>query len=303
VIPEGPVALSDGSVLVVEMAARRPNRARAEGRTEVVAELGGSHILALMEEGDDAFNRQDAAAMDTAHHPDMVAQVMGSAEPICGRDAHTAGHGRDVPSVPDIHVDNDSYPIQFGQGDWMTVITKVTGTFSGELALPDGTVIPGTGKSFEVNSPPRRGGRAICSSRSMCSGTQRSWPSRSGLHSVQSAGMTRQPRIRRPHSSTRSVTTPTTSDRSPRDSATSATPRPTPIAPTGPSSIRDRSRFRLLLNSIARFGRPGRVVPCQEHALGSKPPTPPARARPALPVLANGRGLAETAPSATMQVS
>jgi hypothetical protein len=33
----------------------------------------------------------------------------------------------------------------------MTVITKVTGTFSGELALPEGTVIPGTGKSFEVN--------------------------------------------------------------------------------------------------------------------------------------------------------
>jgi gluconolactonase len=40
VIPEGPVALSDGSVLVVEMAARRLNRA-GRGRTEVVAELGG----------------------------------------------------------------------------------------------------------------------------------------------------------------------------------------------------------------------------------------------------------------------
>jgi hypothetical protein len=66
---------------------------------------------------------------------------------------------------------------------------------------------------------------------------------------------------------------------------------------------RPSSRFRLLLNSVARFGRPGRVVPCQEHALGSKPPTPPARARPALPVLANGRGRAESAPSGTMQMS
>jgi NAD(P)-dependent dehydrogenase (short-subunit alcohol dehydrogenase family) len=32
-----------------------------------------------------------------------------------------------------------------------TVIGRVTGTFSGELILPDGTVIPGTGKSFEVD--------------------------------------------------------------------------------------------------------------------------------------------------------
>jgi hypothetical protein len=33
----------------------------------------------------------------------------------------------------------------------MTVVTKATGTFSGEMALPDGKVIPGTGKSFALN--------------------------------------------------------------------------------------------------------------------------------------------------------
>jgi hypothetical protein len=36
-------------------------------------------------------------------------------------------------------------------GDWTTVIGRVTGTFSGQLVLPDGTVIPGTGKSFEID--------------------------------------------------------------------------------------------------------------------------------------------------------
>lgn len=110
-----------------------------------------SHILALMKKGDDAFNRRDAAAMDAVHHPDMVAHIMGSAEPINGRDAHTAAMEGMFRAFPDVHVYNDPYPIQFGQGDWMTVVTKATGTFSGELALPDGTVIPGTGKSFEVN--------------------------------------------------------------------------------------------------------------------------------------------------------
>jgi SnoaL-like polyketide cyclase len=51
---------------------------------------------------------------------------------------------------PDVHVDNDPYPIQFGSGDWITVITHVTGTFTGKMILPDGNVIPPTGKTFDV---------------------------------------------------------------------------------------------------------------------------------------------------------
>ena len=51
---------------------------------------------------------------------------------------------------PDMHVYSDSYPIQFGSGDWITVVTNSTGTFTGEMTLPDGTVIPPTGKAFDV---------------------------------------------------------------------------------------------------------------------------------------------------------
>ncbi len=39
--PEGPVAVSDGSVLIVEMQARRVTRVKPDGRLEVVAETGG----------------------------------------------------------------------------------------------------------------------------------------------------------------------------------------------------------------------------------------------------------------------
>jgi len=53
-------------------------------------------------------------------------------------------------AFPDVHVHNDPYPVQFGSGDWMTVVTRVTGTFSGELVLADGATIPGTGKSFDL---------------------------------------------------------------------------------------------------------------------------------------------------------
>jgi len=48
-----------------------------------------------------------------------------------------------------MHVDTP-YPIQFGSGDWITVITRATGTFTGEMTLPDGTVIAPTGEAFDV---------------------------------------------------------------------------------------------------------------------------------------------------------
>jgi hypothetical protein len=52
---------------------------------------------------------------------------------------------------PDVHVHNDPYPIQFGSGDWITVITRTTGTFTGEMILPGGKVIAPTGKAFDLD--------------------------------------------------------------------------------------------------------------------------------------------------------
>jgi hypothetical protein len=108
------------------------------------------HLLALMQQGDDAFNSRDVAGMDAVHHPEMIAYVTGNAEPLYGRAAHAAAMEQFFRVFPDVHVHNDPYPVQFGSGDWITVITRVTGTFTGEMTLPDGTVIPPTGKAFNV---------------------------------------------------------------------------------------------------------------------------------------------------------
>src|SRR6266576_6273944 len=108
-----------------------------------------AHLLALMTQGDDAFNARDFEAVDAVHHPEMVAHVTGSAEPIYGAEAHGAAMQQMLGAFPDIHV-HTPYPIQFGSGDWITVITNVTGTFTGEMALPDGRVIAPTGKAFDV---------------------------------------------------------------------------------------------------------------------------------------------------------
>jgi len=108
-----------------------------------------AHLLELMTKGDDLFNARDWQALEAVHHPDMIAHVTGSAEPIYGREAHAVAMQQLVRMFPDIRV-HTPYPIQFGSGDWITVVTNVTGTFTVEMTLPDGTVIPPTGKAFDL---------------------------------------------------------------------------------------------------------------------------------------------------------
>jgi hypothetical protein len=106
-------------------------------------------LFALMTHGDDAFNARDWEGVGAIHHPEMVADVTGLAEPIYGSETHSTAMQQFLRSFPDMHV-NTPYPVQFGGGDWITVITNVTGTFTGEMALPDGTVVAPTGKAFDL---------------------------------------------------------------------------------------------------------------------------------------------------------
>jgi hypothetical protein len=76
---------------------------------------------------------------------------MGIPDPILGRVAHAAMIQQMIRVFPDIHVHNDPYPIQLGSGGWITVITRATGTFIGEMIMPDGKVIAPTGKSFDLD--------------------------------------------------------------------------------------------------------------------------------------------------------
>jgi len=108
-----------------------------------------AHLLELMTDGDNAFNARDFDAVDAVHDPDMVAFITGLAEPLHGREAHAAAMQQFLRSFPDMRVDTP-YPIQFGSGDWLTVVTQATGTFTGEMTLPNGNVIPPTGKRFEA---------------------------------------------------------------------------------------------------------------------------------------------------------
>jgi SnoaL-like polyketide cyclase len=107
------------------------------------------HLLARMAKGDELFNARDWEALGPIHHPDMIAHIPGSPEPIYGREEHGAAMQQLVRVFPDIQV-HLPYPIQFGDGDWITVVTNATGTFSGEMSLPDGSAVPPTGKAFDL---------------------------------------------------------------------------------------------------------------------------------------------------------
>jgi hypothetical protein len=79
----------------------------------------------------------------------MVAHITGNARPIYGSVKHAAAMQQMLRIFPDMHV-NTPYPIQFGNGVWITVVTRATGTFTGEMVLPDGKAIAPTGRAFDV---------------------------------------------------------------------------------------------------------------------------------------------------------
>jgi SnoaL-like polyketide cyclase len=110
-----------------------------------------TRLLELMKKGDDAFNSQDFAGMKAVHHPDLIAHIPGSTVPVHGQSAHAKMMKDMFRTFPDVHVHNDPYPIQFGTGDWITVICRATGTFTGGMILPGGKVIAPTGKAFDLN--------------------------------------------------------------------------------------------------------------------------------------------------------
>ena len=118
--------------------------------TATHTDMRTEYLIELMTKGDNAFNARDWETVDSIHHPDMIAYIPGSAEPIYGSTAHSAAMQQFLRSFPDMHV-NTPYPIQFGSGDWITVVTNATGTFTGEMTLPDGNVIAPTGKAFDLD--------------------------------------------------------------------------------------------------------------------------------------------------------
>ena len=101
----------------------------------------------------------------------MIAYVTGNADPIYGSAAHAAMVRQMFRIFPDVRVHNDPYPIQFGSGDWITVVTRTTGTFTGQMAGPTARGSPRPEKRSTSSSARPPSGRATSSSSSPPSAT------------------------------------------------------------------------------------------------------------------------------------
>ena len=100
---------------------------------------------------DEAWNARDWDTFDAYHDQSEVLVYWPGSEgdPTRGGPDHRTESERFCAAFPDNKVKHP-YDILFGDGEYTAFVTRFTGTFTGPLELPDGTVIQPTGKSFEV---------------------------------------------------------------------------------------------------------------------------------------------------------
>jgi ketosteroid isomerase-like protein len=107
--------------------------------------------MELFQTLDNAWNAQDQEVFVARHKPDVVVYWPGQPEPTRGIEDHLAESIDFWNTFPDQHLDNDPYKVFFASGDWTCSIAHFTGTMKGPMKQADGSEIPPTGKSFEVD--------------------------------------------------------------------------------------------------------------------------------------------------------
>jgi ketosteroid isomerase-like protein len=116
------------------------------GEMQVVVEEN----MELLQTLDDAWNSRDWETFRKRHSRDTAVYWPGQPEPTRGVDNHEAECVEFCRAFPDNHIDNRPYKVMFGQGDWTCSIARFTGTMTGPMKGMDGSMIPPTNKSFEI---------------------------------------------------------------------------------------------------------------------------------------------------------
>lgn len=106
--------------------------------------------MELMQTLDDAWNAQDLDTFAKRHKDDTVVRWPG--QPAThGVAAHRAEAIAFFKTFPDQHLDNRPYKVLIARGDWTCSVAHFTGSMTGPMTGADGTVIPATGKKFDVD--------------------------------------------------------------------------------------------------------------------------------------------------------
>jgi hypothetical protein len=120
--------------------------------TERAAESGSfaERNKQLMQTLDDAWNAQDLETFAKRHRNRTVVRWPGQPE-THGVEAHKQEALDFFRAFPNQHLDNRPYKVLIAQGDWTCSVARFTGTMTGPMKAADGSEIPPTGKSFEVD--------------------------------------------------------------------------------------------------------------------------------------------------------
>ena len=111
--------------------------------------MSAEQNLQLMKTLDDAWNAQDWETFNRRHAEDTDVYWPGQKDPTHGRTNHRLESIEFFKSVEN-HLENDPYKIQFGQGEWTCTVARWRGKMVGPMKMPDGRVVPPTGKTFDL---------------------------------------------------------------------------------------------------------------------------------------------------------
>jgi predicted ester cyclase len=111
---------------------------------------GEARNLELMQTLDDAWNAQDWDTFEKRHAVDTIVRWPAQA-PTHGIGAHREEAVSMFKTFPDNRVENRPYKVLFGSGDWTCSVARFHGTMRDLLTLPDGRMMPPTGRRFEVD--------------------------------------------------------------------------------------------------------------------------------------------------------
>jgi hypothetical protein len=95
----------------------------------------------------DAFSNQNWALLNEIHAPDVFV-VWPDGRQTTGIEQHDKDLKEMFVYAPDTKI--NVHPIKFGSGNWTAVTGFMTGTFSKPMPLANGSMIPPTGKQFNL---------------------------------------------------------------------------------------------------------------------------------------------------------
>jgi hypothetical protein len=106
--------------------------------------------MQLMTTLDQAWNGQDTVVFRERHKPDVIVRWPGKTEPTVGIEDHTQESIEFWKTFPDQKL-SLPYKVLFASGEWTCSIARFQGTMKGPMKMPDGSEIPPTGKSFDID--------------------------------------------------------------------------------------------------------------------------------------------------------